>query len=151
MLLIKPRVFNIHCTKKHISQALEYHEKFKNTKKISTSHQLFRPQKDRISYLWKVQNMNFSVLKKLVFHGEENIILYLASTFWIKRISSLASTFWIKRRLYFSCPKSSKQKLLRIEKTWYSMLKKISFYINFLNQNKTVFPISEKFKTRTFP
>ena len=30
------------------------------------------------------------------------------------------------------------------------MLKKIS-YINFLNQKKTVFPISEKFKTRTFP
>ena len=31
------------------------------------------------------------------------------------------------------------------------MLKKISSYINFLNQKKTVFPISEKFKTRTFP
>ena len=31
------------------------------------------------------------------------------------------------------------------------MLKKILSYINFLNQKKTVFPISEKFKTRTFP
>ena len=31
------------------------------------------------------------------------------------------------------------------------MLKKISSYINFLNQKKTVYPISEKFKTRTFP
>ena len=31
------------------------------------------------------------------------------------------------------------------------MLKKISSYINFLNQKKTVFPISEKFKTRIFP
>ena len=31
------------------------------------------------------------------------------------------------------------------------MLKKISSYINFLNQKKIVFPISEKFKTRNFP
>ena len=31
------------------------------------------------------------------------------------------------------------------------MLKKISSYINFLNQKKTVFLISKKFKTGTFP
>ena len=31
------------------------------------------------------------------------------------------------------------------------MLKKTSSYIKVLNQKKTVFPISEKFKTRTFP
>ena len=54
----------LHCTKNHISQVLEYHEKFKNTKKISTFHQLFRSKKDRISCLWKVQNNNFSLLKK---------------------------------------------------------------------------------------
>ena len=40
-----------HCTKNHISQVLEYHGKFKNTKKLSTSDQLFRSKKDRISYL----------------------------------------------------------------------------------------------------
>ena len=31
------------------------------------------------------------------------------------------------------------------------MLKKISSYINILNQKKTVFPISEKFKKVTIP
>ena len=31
------------------------------------------------------------------------------------------------------------------------MLKKILSYINFLNQKKTVFPISGKFKTGIFP
>ena len=63
----------IHCAKNHISQVLEYHEKFKNTKKTSTFHQLFRSKKYRISYLWKVQNKNFSIFKK---HGEENMILH---------------------------------------------------------------------------
>ena len=87
----------IHCTKNYISHVLEYHEKFKNIKIISTFHQLFRFKKP-----------------------------------------------------YFLSLKSSKQELFRIHKTWYSMLKKISSYINFLNKKKTVFPISEKFKTRTF-
>ena len=128
---------SVHCTKSHISQFLEYHGKFKNTKKISTSHQLFRSKKDRISYLCIVQSKNFSVLKK---HG---------ISCWRKY--HLTSTFWIKRRQYLPCPKSSKQEPFRIQKIWYSMLKKISSYINFLNQKKTVFPISEKFITRTFP
>ena len=44
-------VNNDHCAKNHISQVQEYHEKFKNTKKISTFHQLFRSKKDCISYL----------------------------------------------------------------------------------------------------
>ena len=34
-----------HGTKNHISQALEYHEKFKNSNKISTFYQLFIDQK----------------------------------------------------------------------------------------------------------
>ena len=108
--------------------------------KIPRKHQLsinFLDKKDRISYLWKVQNKTFFVLKK---HG---------IPCWRKY--HLTSTFWIKRRPYFPSPKSSKQELFRIQKTWYSMLKKISSYINFLNQKKTVFPISKKFKTRTFP
>ena len=126
-----------HCTKNHISQVLKYHEKFKNTKKISTFHQLFRSKKDRISYLWKVQNKNFSVLKK---HG---------IPCWRKY--HFSSPFWIKKRPYFPSLKSSKQELFCVQKTWYSTLKKISSYINFLNQKNTVFPISEKFKTRIFP
>ena len=56
-----------------------------------------------------------------------------------------------KKRPYFLSLKSSKQELFRTQKTWYSMLKKISSYINFLNQKKIVFPISEKLKRRTFP
>ena len=31
------------------------------------------------------------------------------------------------------------------------MVKNILSYVNFLNQKKTVFPIFEKFKARTFP
>ena len=58
------KVRNIHCTKNHISQVLEYNEKLENTKKISTFHQLFRSKRGRISYLWKVRNRNFCVLKK---------------------------------------------------------------------------------------
>ena len=115
---------------------LEYHEKFKNTKKISTNHKLFTSKKDRISCLSKVPN-NFSVLKK---HG---------IPCWRKY--HFASIFWIKRRLYFPSPKNSKQELFRIQKTWYSMLKKLSSYINFSNQKKTVFPISENFKARFSP
>ena len=67
-----------HCTKNHISQVPEYHENFKNLMKISTFHQLFRSRKDRIFYLWKIQNKNFFVLKKdgTVFYAEENIILH---------------------------------------------------------------------------
>ena len=98
MRYIIVRINDTHWMKNHISQVLEYHEKFKNTRKISTFHHLFRSKTDGISYLWKVQNKNFSVLKK----------------------------------------------------TWYSMLKKKSSYTNFLNEKKTVFRISEKFKTRTF-
>ena len=87
------------------------------------------------TYLWKVQNKNFSVLKK---HG---------IPYWRKY--HLTLTFRIKRRPYFPSSTSSKQEIFRIQKTCYSMLKKISSYINFLNQKKSVFPISEKFKTRT--
>ena len=54
-------------------------------------------------------------------------------------------------RPYFLSLRSSTQELFRPQKVWYSMLKKISSYINFLNQKKTIFPISKKFKTRTFP
>ena len=128
--------YNYHWTKNHISQVLEYYEKFKNTKKITTSHQLFRSKKDRISHLWKFQKKNFSVFKK---HG---------IPCWRKY---LTSTFWIKRRPYFPSLKSSKGENSRTKKTRYSMLKEISSCINFLNQKKTVFSISEKFKTRTFP
>ena len=110
--------------------------KIQKYQEISIFRQLFRSKKDRISYVWKVQNKNFFVLKK---HG----ILY-----WRKY--HLKSTFWIKRMPYLPSPKSSKHDLFRIQKTWYSMLKKISSYINFLNQKKTVFPISEKFKRRNF-
>ena len=84
-----------HYTKNHISQVLEYHEKSKNIKKISIFYQLFRSKKDRISYLWKVQSKNFSVLKK---HG---------IPWWRKH--HLTSNFWIKRRPYFPSPNSSKQ------------------------------------------
>ena len=161
-----------HCTKKHISQVLEYDEKFKNTKKTSTfqikerpyflslessKQELFHTKKtwyfmvkkissyinflnqkeDRISHLRKFQNKNFPVFRKL------GILCW--------RKYHLTSTFWIKIRPYFPSPKSLKQELFRIQKTWYSMLKKISSYINFLNQKKTVFPINEKFKTRTSP
>ena len=51
-----------HCTKNHIPQVLEYHEKFKNTKIVSTFHQLFRSKEDRISHLRKVQNKNFPII-----------------------------------------------------------------------------------------
>ena len=115
-----------HYTKNHISQVLEYHEKFKNTKKISTFHQLFRSKKDRISYLWKVQNKNFSVLKK---HDVPC---------WRKY--HLTSTFWTKRRPYFPPLKSSKQELFCNQKTWYSILKKISSYINFWIKRRPYFP-----------
>ena len=121
--------------KKHISQVLEYHEKFKNIKKLSTFRQLYRSKNDRISYLWKVQNKNFSVLKKMVFHAEENIILHQLFESKEERISHLQkiqnknfsvfrkygiprwrkhhlkSTFWTKRNPYFPSPKSSKQEL----------------------------------------
>ena len=69
----------------------------------------------------------------------------------IPRKYQLSIIFLDQKRLYFLSLKSSKQELFRTQKTWYSMLKKISSYINFLNQKKTVFPISEKFKTRTLP
>ena len=69
----------------------------------------------------------------------------------IPRKYQLSIIFLDQKRLYFLSLKSSKQELFLTQKTWYSMLKKISSYINFLNQKKTVFPISEKFKTRTFP
>ena len=65
----------------------------------------------------------------------------------IKKIS----TFGIKKRPYCLSLKSSKQELFSTKKIWYSMLKTISSYINFLNQKNTVFSISERFKTRIFP
>ena len=64
--------------------------------------------------------------------------------------TNFSSTFLIKERPYFPSLKSSKLELFCNQKAWYSMLKKISSYINLLNQKKTVFPISEKFKTRPF-
>ena len=69
----------------------------------------------------------------------------------ISRKYQLSTNFLDKKKPFFLSLKCLKQKLFRIQKTWYSMLKKISPYINFLNQKKTVFIISEKFKTRTFP
>ena len=69
----------------------------------------------------------------------------------LPRKYQLSINFLDQKRPYFLSLKSSKQELFHTQKTWYSMLKKISSYINFLNQKKTVFPISEKFKTRTFP
>ena len=68
----------------------------------------------------------------------------------IPRKYQLSITFQIKKKPYFLSLESSKQELFRTQKTWYSMLMKISSYINFLNQRKTVFPISGKFKTTTF-
>ena len=62
----------------------------------------------------------------------------------------LSVNFLDKKRPYFLSLKSSKQELFLTQKTWYSMLKKLSSYINFLNQKKTVFAISEKLKTKTF-
>ena len=59
--------------------------------------------------------------------------------------------FLDKKRPYFLSLKNSKQELFSTQKIWYSILKKISFYTNFLNQKKTVFSISKKFKIRTFP
>ena len=58
-----------------------------------------------------------------------------------------------KKKSVFLSLKSSKQVLFHTQKAWFSILKKISFYIfyNFLNQKNNVFPISKKFKTRTFP
>ena len=136
LILVQPPINQLHCTKNHISYVLEYHEKFKIPRKYKLFIN-FLDKKDRFSYLWKVQNKNFSVLKK---HG---------IPCWRKY--NLTPTFWIKRRPYFPSPKSLKEELFCIQKTQYSMLKKISSYINFLNQKKIVFPISKKFKTRTFP
>ena len=79
-----------HCTKNHISQVPEYHGKLKKTKYISPFHHFFGWKKDRISHHRKVQNKNFSLVRK-----------------------------------YHLC-------------------------INFLTQKKTMSPITEKFKTRTF-
>ena len=83
-----------HCTKKHISQVLEYHEKFKNTKKTST--------------------------------------------------------FQIKERPYFLSLESSKQELFHTKKTWYFMVKKISSYINFLNQREDRISHLRKFQNKNF-
>ena len=85
-----------HSTKSNILQVLENHEKLKNTKKISTLHHLFRSEKDRISYLWKVQSNNFFILKK---HG----------------IPCWRKHFWIKRRPYF--PSRKLQNFLFLLKT----------------------------------
>ena len=64
-----------HYTKNHISQVLEYHEKFKNTKKISTFHQLFRSKKTVFPISEKFKTRIFPYSKNMIFHAEENIIL----------------------------------------------------------------------------
>ena len=54
-----------HCTKTIFPKSLEYYEKFKNTKKISTFYQFFR-----------FKTRFFPISKNMVFHTEENIILH---------------------------------------------------------------------------
>ena len=83
------------------------------------------------------------------------------------------STFWLKKRPYFPSPKSSKQELLsnqyissfhqlldlkkdrishhqKVQNKNFSVISKYHLSINFLDEKKTVFPIPEKIKTRTF-
>ena len=83
------------------------------------------------------------------------------------------STFWLKKRSYFPSPKSSKQELLgnqqissfhqlldskkdrifhhrKVQNKNFPVISKHYISVNFLAQEKTVFPISEKVKTRTF-
>ena len=85
--------------------------------------------------------------RKTIFLKSRNIM----KSSKIPRKHQLSINFLDKKRPYFRSLKSSKQELFRSQKTWYSIRNKISSSIKFLNQKKTVFPISKKFKTKTFP
>ena len=82
------------------------------------------------------------------------------------------STFWLKKRSYFPSPKSSKQELgnqyissfrqlldskkdrishhRKVQNKNFSIISKYHLSHQVLNSKKTIFPITEKFKTRTF-
>ena len=109
---------------------------------IMKSSKVPRKYQLSINLLDKKKDLSLKSSKKELFRTQKHGIPH-----WRKY--HLTLTFRIKRRPCFPSPTSSKQELFRIQKTCYSMLKKISSYINFLNQKKSVFPISEKFKTRT--
>ena len=83
------------------------------------------------------------------------------------------STFWLKVRSYFRSPKSSKQEILsnqqilishqlldskkdrishdrKIQNKGFSVISKHHLFHQLLCSKKTIFPITEKFKTRAF-
>ena len=125
----------VQCTKNHIYQVLEYNEKLKNTKKISTFHQLFRSKKTVFPISEKFKTRSFPYSKNMVFHAEENIILHQLFESKENHIShlrkfqnnsfsvfrkhgtpcwrkyNLTSTFRIKRKPHFPSSKSSKHEL----------------------------------------
>ena len=67
---------SFHWTKNHIAQVLEYHEKLKNAKKISTFHQILDQKKTVSPISEKFKTRTFPYSKNMVFHAEENIILH---------------------------------------------------------------------------
>ena len=70
------RIVSLRCTKNHISQVFECHEKFKNTKKISTFHQLFRSKKTIFPVSEKFKRRTFPYSKNMIFYAEDNLILH---------------------------------------------------------------------------
>ena len=66
----------IHCRKNHISRILKYHEKFKNTKKISTSINFLDQKKTVFPISENFKARTFPYSKNMIFIAKENIILY---------------------------------------------------------------------------
>ena len=110
----------LHCAKNHISQVLDYHRKLKKAMYISSFHQLFGCQKDRISHHRKHQNKNFSVTSK--YHLSTNFLTQKKAVFSITENFNtrpfqqsvniiFQSTLWLKKRPYFQSPKRLKQDL----------------------------------------
>ena len=114
-------------------------------------HQLFGTKKDRISHLRTVQNMNFQAISKyhlyINFLAQKKTVFpiyekFKTRTFQYSVNIIFSSTFWLKNPRIFHL-----QKFLNKN---FSVFSNYHLSINFLARKKTVFSISENFKTRTF-
>ena len=91
-----------YCTKNQIFQVLEYHKKFKNTKKISSFHHPFRLKNTVISISKKLKTRTIPYSKNMVFHAQGNIILHQLFESKEDRISNLRR---VQNKIYCVCKK----------------------------------------------